>query len=84
MPSKPQGNAIPVWVYLICGWPLALVAIGGAIGGALGGAAFGVNLAIWKSPMPLPVKIVLNPIVGFAAIGIWLAIAFAINGALGR
>jgi hypothetical protein len=82
MPSKPQSNAIPIWVYLICGWPLALVAIGGMIGGAMGGAAFGVNLAIWKSAMPLPVKIILIPIVGFTAIGLWLAIALGLNAAI--
>lgn len=81
-PSKPQGNAIPIWVYLICGWPLALVAVGGMIGGACGGAAFGVNLSIWKSTLPLAAKIILIPIVGLTAIGLWLAFALGLRSVL--
>lgn len=81
-PVKVDSGKIPVWAYLICGWPLALVAIGGMIGGVCGGAAFGVNLSIWKSTMPLPVKLILIPIVGFGAIGLWLVIAIAINTAI--
>jgi hypothetical protein len=80
--SKVEGNAIPIWVYLICGWPLALVAVGGMIGGAMGGAAFGINLAIWKSAMPLPVKIILIPIVGFTAIGLWLVLSVGLSAVL--
>jgi hypothetical protein len=69
-PAKLPGAA-----YVLCGWPLLLVAIGGAIGGGLGGAAFGVNLKIYKSNLPTAAKIVLNLLTGFAAIGIWLAAA---------
>lgn len=80
--SKPQGNAIPIWVYLICGWPLALVAVGGMIGGACGGAAFGINLSIWKSSLPTALKIILIPVVGFTAIGLWLAFALGLRSLL--
>jgi hypothetical protein len=51
-------------VHLMCGWPLALVVIGGAIGGGLGGAAYGINVAIYKSRMPTPAKIALNILAG--------------------
>lgn len=29
---------------------------------------FGVNLLIWKSPIPLALKIILNPIIGISAL----------------
>jgi hypothetical protein len=78
-PSKVESHAIPIWVYLICGWPFALVAIGGMIGGLCGGAAFGINLSIWKSSLPLAAKIILIPIVGFTAIGVWLVAALGLR-----
>jgi len=79
VPAKVQSDAIPIWVYLICGWPFALVAIGGLIGGVCGGAAFGINLSIWKSQLPLAAKIILIPIVGCTAVAIWLAAAVGIQ-----
>ena len=65
----------------MCGWPLLLVAIGGAIGGGLGGAAYGINIAIYKSKLPVSAKILLNLATGAAAIGIWAAIGVAIQSA---
>jgi hypothetical protein len=56
-----------------------VVLIGWAIGGGLGGAAFGINVGIYKSKLPLPVKVALNPLTGFAAFGLWFAIAVAIQ-----
>jgi hypothetical protein len=47
----------------------------------LGGAAYGVNVAIYKSSLPLPVKVILNLLTGFAAFAIWLVIAMAIQAA---
>jgi hypothetical protein len=69
---------LPPLAYVVSGWPLLLVLIGGAIGGALGGAAFGVNLAIYKSRLPLAAKIALNLATGLAAAALWLTIAMAI------
>jgi hypothetical protein len=66
----------------MCGWPLMLVAIGGAIGGALGGAAYGINVAIYKSSLPVVVKIALNVLVGLSAVVTWFAAALAIHNAL--
>jgi hypothetical protein len=77
---SPEGKPkLPASAFLMCGWPLLLVAIGGAIGGGLGGAAFGINIAIYKSRLPVPAKVVLNILVGLSAIGIWFAIAMAIE-----
>jgi hypothetical protein len=69
---------LPVMAHVLCGWPLALVAIGGAIGGALGGLAYGINIAIYKTGMPTAFKIVLNLAVGAAAVVLWYIIAMAL------
>jgi hypothetical protein len=65
--------------HFLCGWPLLLVAIGGAIGGALGAGAYAINLAIYKSKMPVVFKILLNAGVGLSAIAAWLIIASALR-----
>lgn len=63
---------------LMCGWPLVMVAFGGAIGGGLGGAAAAANLAIYKSGLPTWAKVVLNLTCGGLAFLAWLAIGVAI------
>ena len=70
---------VPAWGYIVCGWPLLMIVIGGAIGGALGGAAFGINLGIFKSELPIPLKIVFILLSGMGAFAIWLAIGIAIT-----
>lgn len=70
-----QAEKLPAIAHFLCGWPLILVGLGGLIGGALGGIAYAINLALYKSSLPGIVKLVLNLVVGFSAIGIWLAIA---------
>jgi hypothetical protein len=82
--EKTKSPKLPPVAHVMCGWPLLLVAIGGAIGGGLGGAAYGANLAIYKSKLPVAAKVVLNLVAGFAAIGIWAAIAVAIHSAARR
>jgi hypothetical protein len=76
--DKPK-EKLPSSAHAMCGWPLALVAVGGAIGGGLGGVAYVVNLAIYKSQLPVPVKILLNVLSGLAAIGLWLVAVAAIQ-----
>ena len=73
---------LPTSAYLMCGWPMFLVAIGGVIGGGLGGAAFGINLTIYKSRLPLGAKIILNLLAGIAAIVLWIVINAAIQKAV--
>lgn len=70
---------LPMKVHLICGWPLALVVVGGVIGGVLGGVAYAANLAIYKSRMSERAKIALNVLVGASAIAIWAIIAVLIQ-----
>jgi hypothetical protein len=83
-PRDVKTEKTPPLVLLACLWPLALVAIGGAIGGGLGGAAAGLNFSIYKSKLPIAVKIVLNIVSGVAAFAIWLAIVMAIQHHVGR
>lgn len=66
----------------MCGWPLALVAVGGAIGGGLGGAAYAINLAVYKSEMPIPAKVLLNLAIGGVAVVAWLVVGSLILTAL--
>lgn len=78
--AETKGEAkLPATAHLLCGWPLVMVFIGGAIGGGLGGAAYAVNVGIYKSKLPVPAKVALNIITGVAAIGLWFAIAVAIQ-----
>jgi hypothetical protein len=81
-PTSSQKAKLPPLAYVLCGWPLLLVAIGGAIGGCLGGAAFGVNVVIYRSKLPTPLKVVLNVAAGLVAIGIWFVIVVAIQSYL--
>jgi len=81
--SAEVTEKLPASAHVMCGWPLLLIAVGGAIGGGLGGAAYGVNVGIYRSKLPVPVKVVLNLAVGMAAIGIWLAVAVAIQARRG-
>jgi hypothetical protein len=77
--TTAQAKKLPAMAHILCGWPLVLVAFGGLIGGGLGGAAYAINIAIYKTSMPVIFKIVLNLSVGIAAIGIWYVIAIAIS-----
>ena len=82
--NQSPAPEVPIWAHFFCGWPLLLIAIGGAIGGGLGGLAYGVSISLFKTSLPLPVKLILPPIFGMLAVGLWLAIAIAINANLPR
>lgn len=73
--SASSGNStdkLSPKAHLFCGWPLLLLFIGGAFGGGMGAVAYAVNVAIYKSKLPIVAKILLNLLVGFAAFGMWL------------
>jgi len=78
-PAKTESVKLPAWAHLACGWPLVMVAFGGAVGGLLGGSAYLVNLSIFKSRLPLPAKVALNVFTGCAAFVLWAMIASAIH-----
>ncbi|PQO32528.1 hypothetical protein DTL21_20170 [Bremerella cremea] len=69
---------VPIWAHFLCGWPLILVAFGGAIGGGLGGMAYGISISLFQTSLPMMVKIVAPILIGIAAVGIWLSIAVTV------
>ena len=71
--------SFPKWAHLLCGWPLVMVAFGGAVGGGLGGGAYAVNMMIYKSRLPVGAKVVLNLLTGLSAMALWAVIAGAIH-----
>lgn len=79
MESNTEKSKLPASAHVACGWPLILVAFGGAIGGALGGLAYGINVAIYRSAMPTIAKVLLNIVTGIGAFGVWFGIAVAIQ-----
>jgi hypothetical protein len=80
--QKVKSSKLSVSAHLMCGWPLLLVAFGGAIGGGLGGAAYAINVMIYKSRLPTAGKIVLNLMAGCAAIVLWVFAATMIQLAI--
>lgn len=56
-PDLPPAAETPklIWYqYIWIGWPIALVAVGGAIGGACGGAAWAINRKVFlATPNPV-------------------------------
>lgn len=57
------------WQWLICGFPLVLVAVGGALGGLIGAAGMYVNVAILRSD--------LSPALRYLFVGVTTASALA-------
>lgn len=81
--AKPRQSEnkekLPTSAYIMCGWPLVLVFVGGALGGGLGGAAFAINFEIYKSRLPVAVKVILNILTGLSAVILWLVIGTYIH-----
>ena len=76
--AETQDQKLPPIAHVACGWPLCMVAFGGAIGGGLGGLAYGINVKVYKSSLPPAAKVALNLAAGAGAFLIWFAIATAI------
>jgi len=76
--TKPE--KLPIQVHLVCGWPLLLIAFGGAIGGGLGGVAYGVGLVVYRKTRSLPTTFLASLGLGTAAALLWYVIARAIRG----
>jgi len=60
-----------VWL----GWPIALVAVGGAIGGACGGAAWALNQKVFHSTRHPLMRYVWTGLISLAAIAVYLIAA---------
>ena len=73
--TTPQ---VPFWAHILCGWPLFLILVGGAIGGGLGGLAYGISISIFKTTVPMPVKIIAPMFIGMAAVVLYFVAAIAL------
>lgn len=82
--AAPPPKKLTLMAHVLCGWPLILVIFGGAIGGALGGLAYAGNVAVYKADIPKVWKIVLNPLIGIAAIVLWFVIATLLTSVFPR
>lgn len=67
-PAPVAKRKLSVIEHIACGWPIALVAIGGAVGGACGGAAWAINMKIMQSSMAPAMRYVLCVVTGIGAI----------------
>jgi len=79
-PDAAKKVKLPPLVHLVCGWPLILVAIGGAIGGALGGLAYGVGLIVYRKTRSLQTTFLASLGLGGAAAILWYLVVSAIRG----
>lgn len=78
-----QQPKLPLLVQLACCWPIGLIVVGGLVGGLCGGAAIAVNMILYNSSLPRWSLWLLNPLVGLAAILLWLIIGIFVQLALG-
>jgi hypothetical protein len=60
-----------VWV----GWPIALVAVGGAIGGACGGAAWALNQKVFRATKNPVLRYVWTGLISVAAVLLYFVAA---------
>ena len=74
-PAKPK---LSILQQVLCAWPIALVAIGGALGGACGGAAWAINMKIMQSKLPEPARYGLIIVTGLAAIAVYFVAVIAL------
>ncbi|HPB68771.1 MAG TPA: hypothetical protein PLT76_03755 [Candidatus Omnitrophota bacterium] len=78
--TEPKKEKLPLKVHVMCGWPLILVLIGGLIGGGLGAGAYVINRIIYKSKLPVFLKVIFNICVGLSAFVLWLVIVSILKG----
>lgn len=78
-PDAAKKEKLPPLVHVVCGWPLILVAVGGAIGGGLGGVAYGLAITFYKRTRSLPQTLAVSVVLGAAAVLGWYLIVRAIR-----
>ncbi|HTR43629.1 MAG TPA: hypothetical protein VMH87_18615 [Pseudomonadales bacterium] len=68
--------------YAWIGWPLIMVAVGGAIGGGLGGAAAAINYKVFQKTQNAVLRYVWTGLISVAAVMLYLVIATALYMAI--
>lgn len=77
--KKSEWLSFPIYVHVICGWPLVLMLFGGAIGGGLGGAAYGLSVTIYSKTRSLIWTSLTSIMLGVLAFVLWYLIASALR-----
>ena len=80
--SKP-GEMTPI-AHMLCGWQFVFLMLGGLVGGGLGGIAYAINVAIFKTRLPTPAKIVSIIAVGIGAMIAYFVVLVMLQIALRR
>lgn len=75
----PQSKPIPSYAQVIAGWPLIMIAIGGALGGLCGGGAYGLSMALFKKRGVTPLNCFLSILIGIAGIGLYFGAVVALG-----
>jgi hypothetical protein len=70
--------ALKWYEYTWAGFPIILLAVGGALGGGLGAAAAFSNMNTFRSDRSTAAKFVLTGLTSFAAAGTWFILAMLI------
>ena len=69
---KAEKPKLKPFEYAWAGWPLIMVAIGGALGGLCGGAAMALNVKIFNSSRSVKYKYGMTLLVSLASILVYL------------
>lgn len=80
--AKP-GELTPV-AHMLCAWQFVFLFLGGLVGGGLGGIAYAINVAIYKTRLPTPAKIISIIAVGIGAMIAYFIVIVMLHLALRR
>jgi H+/Cl- antiporter ClcA len=67
-PIQPEKPKLTWYQYVWIGWPLVLVAVGGAIGGGCGGAAMAINYKVFQKTSHPVLRYVWTGLISLAAV----------------
>ena len=73
--EQPKPPKLAWYEYIWIGWPLILVAVGGAIGGGCGGAAAAINFKVFQKTQNPVLRYVWTGLISLTAVGIYVVCA---------
>jgi hypothetical protein len=77
-PTQEKPKDLPSYAHAIAGWPLIMIAIGGALGGLCGGGAYGLSMALLKKKGVTPISCLLSFLIGIAGVGLYFVVVVAL------
>lgn len=76
--TDPIPPNLPPYAHVIAGWPLIMIAIGGAVGGLCGGGAYAISMSLLKRKGVTPLSCFLSVFIGIAGVILYLVVAVAL------